>query len=635
MARAGMNSQQWRFLGLGLATLTLAGLILVGCGSTGKTPSGRPAELSAAHMEQAQRQYAQLKKEHSLHRDRKSLELVASLLDYYPAFPRNDEVLTLGMSAAERLGDLPQSLDLADELLAEFPDSPLVDQTLLSGADIAAAGRDTLQAADYMIRYHDRDPARALRSDGISIAAKYLKPLDTSELAGLMSAYPRSDLWPYLGYLQVGLHMDDEDFSDAEQVVLQLEALLPEHRWTEAARQRLGGVDPAADRPRRLSSGPVHPEQVGVLCPLTGRYGVLGNAFYDAAHLALEDVNTLTGRHFELKVEDTEGDPVAAALAARRLSEEAGSMAVVGALMSAQTVAAAVVTDVYGVPLVSPTATNDHIWQLGDGIYQTNMTGIYEARLLAQVAVKVLLKQRYAIIYPATPEGKRDADVFRAEVEQLGAEIVAEASYPPQGTDFKDPIMEVRKARPEVIFTPATVDQMVLLGPQLDFYHAGVLVLGLSNWNSERLLERAGPVMQRAMFPSDLAMFPPEWTGDFNARWDGTNYPREARNLALRAYQATRILLDTMHESGAINRGQLTQALGHRLATRDVEAEGPDSFTPTVRMFSGKTISPFPAAVFSEAWDLTEGAFVDSLAVDMADSLVVPVEADLDEPEAE
>ena len=85
-----------------------------------------------------------------------------------------------------------------------------------------------------------------------------------------------------------------------------------------------------------------------------------------------------------------------------------------------------------------------------------------------------------------------------------------------------------------MIFTPATVDQMVLLGPQLDFYRAGALVMGLSAWNSEKLLERAGTVLERAVFPSDLALFPEHWTDEFNAAWQGENYPREATILAQR-----------------------------------------------------------------------------------------------------
>ena len=305
---------------------------------------------------------------------------------------------------------------------------------------------------------------------------------------------------------------------------------------------------------------------------------------------------------------------MASAQAARRLCDEDGSIALLGSLMSDPTVSAAVVADGYGVPLISPTATNDNIWQLGERIYQTNLTGFFEVGLLAQVAVEVLLKERFAVLYPDNDEGRRQAEIFVADVEALGGEVVAMAAFPPQTTDFRVPILEIGQQRPEVIFVPATVDQMVLLGPQLDFYRAGALILGLSNWNSPRLLERAGRVLERAVFPSDLALFPTEWTADFNGAWDRDNYAREATALALKSYQATRMLLDTLQQSGATTRRQLAEALSRRMASRDIEAEGPRSYVPTVRMIQDERFVPFPADVFTEAWDLTEGAVADSLS---------------------
>jgi len=602
------------------------------CGSGGSPPVEEEESLTGSSLEQAQRLYGQLKREHSLHRDRQALDLAATLVDYYPKFAENDDVLRMAILSAQRLGDLAMARGLTDELLVRYPDSPLVDETLLKGADQAAAMGDTLAAAGYLVRYHDRDPARGTKADGQPRADVYLEPLDAGELAELMGASTSSQLWSYLGYLRVGALMADGRYSVAESVTAHMESARPDDRWTLATRDLLSDSPGVDGRPGRRSKEAVSPDQIGVLSPLSGRYSVLGNAFFDACLLATQAANAETGRTFELKVEDTGGDPVQAALAARKLCEEAGSVAVFGSLMSDPTVPAAVVCDLYGVPLVSPTATNDHIWQLGSRVFQTNITGLYEVRLLAQLATTVMLKERFAIIHPDTPEGRRHADVFTAEVEAFGGQIVATSTYPSQGTDFRVPILEVREHRPEVIFAPATVDQMVLLGPQLDFYRAGSLVLGLSNWNSPRLVERAGTVLERAVFPSDLVLFPAEWTDEFNASWNPDLYPREATSLALKTYQSMRILLDTLHASGAANRAQLAEALARRLDNRDVVAEGPESFANSVHMIRSERISAFPAAVFAESWALNEGAAADSLADSLAldGGLAVPADLNAD-----
>jgi ABC-type branched-subunit amino acid transport system substrate-binding protein len=613
-ARANSSGKLARFAGW--ATLGLGAILLVvfaaGCGGSGGSGAGAEKSLTGTELDQAQRLYSQLKRESSLHRDRKALDLAASLLDYYPTFPRNDEVLTMAVTSAARLEDRNRALGLTDELLSRYPASPLVDQTLLRGAELAATGGDTLAAAGYLIAYHDRDPARSTKSDGSYRAAVYLEALPQAQLDGLMIENPDSDLWTYLGFLNVKAGLAAGQYPVADDVAARLEAAAPEDRWTMDALE-LVGVDVRPGRRLMTPVGEVDPNQVGVIVPLTGRYAVLGNAFYEAALLATNESNLEYGTEFVLKLEDTGADPVLSALVARDLCSEQGSIALIGGLLSAPTASAAVVCDLYGVPLLSPTATNDNIWKLGPSVFQTNITGLYEVRLLAQLATSILLKERFAIIHPDTPEGRRHAQVFTAEIESRGGKIVAVANFPPQGTDFKDPILAVRKERPEVIFAPASVDQMVLLGPQLDFFRAGSLVLGLSNWNSNKLRDRSGTVLERAVFPDDLVMFPSRWEEDFNRTWNTETYPPEATAQALKAYQATRMLLATLAESGAQTRHHLADALTRRLANQDLELEGPVAFGPTMRMFRSERIVRFPAGLFDQGWELTEGAQVDSL----------------------
>ena len=609
-----------RFGGLGLVTVVLAFWAVVwasGCSPSYQEDVNTSQELSGSQLEHAEKLYGNLRREVSLHRDRKSLELAGTLLDYYPAFDRNDEVLLLAVDASSRVGDIPRARSFGDELLARYPASPLVDQTLLKVSDLSLAEADTFSGVVYQLQYHNRNPQRSTLSNGLPRCDTLLKSLTAAELGRLMDQEEGQPLWSYIGYLRTSEYLDDGLYPQAELVVGELRVADQDDPWAVAAAELLMGQGFAAGGiTRRPTVGHVNMEQVGVLSPLTGRYAVLGNAFYDGAILALNVTNEELESAFILKVEDTGGDPVTAALAARRLCSEDACGSLFGPLMSNPTASTALVADIYGVPLVSPTATNDHVWELGAGIFQTNLTGLHEVRLLAQLATTVMLKERFAILHENTPEGERHAQVFAAEVERFGGEVVAVSRYNLADTDFKKAILEMKKMRPEVIFTPATVDQMVLLAPQLDFYKAGALVMGLSNWNSERLFQRTGKVLERAIFPSDLALFPTLWTGEFNARWDGKNYPKEATALALKSYQSMRLLLDTIYHSEAGNRAQLQEALERRLANRDIESEGPASFATTVRMFSNERSMPFPSGIFAESWALTDGARPDSLAME-------------------
>lgn len=558
--------------------------------------------LKKPDLEQARRLYAQLKDASEEQRSRQALELAGTLLDYYPAFDRNDEVLVLAMEAAARLKDARQSLSLADELLARYEGSALVDGALERAATIAVAGGDSLRAAHYRLLHYDRDPARDQRDDGVPRCATLMEKLSAAQLADLVVFHPGSALVPYLQCQRVRRLVAADRLADARAVAAELESAAPEDRWTVEALRRLGVATPADVAARREPEGPVRASQVGVLCPQSGQYAVLGAAFLDAARLAVAAANAQGGREYTLVVEDTAGDPVAAALAARRLCAGRGTIALFGDLLSDPTTAAAVVAGQFGAPLVSPTATNDRIWEVGPGVFQTNLTGLYEPRLLARLAGTVLLKSTYAVLAPDEPEGRRHADAFRAEVERLGGTVVAEVTFDPAATDFQATLQAVRKARPEVVFVPAGPDLMTLLAPQLDLLGTGALVLGLSSWNSPALLERVGASLEGAVFAHDYPLYPAAWQEAFAAAWQPDPAHPEANELALRTYQSMRMLLDTMQDSGARTRATLVEALRRRLSREELDVSGPESFAGTVRVVRDGQAVPFPAALFAAGW---------------------------------
>ncbi len=583
---------------------------LAGCGSQQNEPQTNPSRLTSVQLVQADRSFAKLQQESSLRHHRKVLDLAGALLDHYSSYKRNDEVLDMAVKAAANLEETQQARSYAEELFVKYPDSPLVGQNLLKCANISAASGDSLAAAGYLLHHFDLDPSQDTLPDGSYLCDPYLRALTDPELGLLMGENTEVDLWPYIGYIRIEKLMADGDFVVADQVMAELQAGASLNSWTVDARELLQGENATGGAESGRGIFKTQPDKIGVLCPLTGRFAVYGNAFFDAALLAVDSVNNETGRSFELKVEDTANDPVSAALAARKLCVQEGSIALLGALRSSPTSCAAIISDQYGIPLISPTAENHHIWELGEGVFQTNLTDLYEIRLLAQMACTVMLKQRYAILYPNDEKGRgvNQARLFQAEVEKFGGSVVAVVGYSTGSSDFRKEIMEIRQLRPEVIFAPATVDQMAQLAPQLDFHHSGAVILGLSNLNSDKILKRAGSVLERTIFPSDVAVFPGYWVNDFRSQWNNDHYEAGVTKLAQQVYLAARLLLETIDVSGASRPHQVSDALGRRLALRSVEGTGPEVFNGLLHTVSGGKIIPFMSDLYLDGWELTETA---------------------------
>lgn len=578
--------------------MPLTAIVVIAVAVTVAATAVAGRDLKGSELEQARRLYAQLKAAQEEQRARQCLELAGTLLDYYPGFDRNDEVLVIAVAAAAGIGDRRHALALSDELLSGYPHSPLLDGALERAATIALAGGDSLRAAHYRLLEYDRDPVRGQRADGAPHSAPLLERLSAGQLSDLVLFHPDSAMLPWLQCLRARRLLEAGREADARHVVAQLEEAAPADRWTVEALNLLGLASPAQAAPPAEPDGPVRVRQVGVLCPLSGRYAELGAAFAEAARLAAAHANAELDRNFSLIIEDSGGDPVGGALAARRLCAGRGSIALFGDLLSDPTAAAAVVAGQHAVPLVSPTATNDRLWELGANVFQTNLPGQYEPRLLAALAVQVLLKREVAVLLPDDAEGRRLADAFATEIEALGGRIVGRVTFAADGADAAAALQAVRALRPEAVYVPATAAQAARLVPVLPREGFGALVLGTGSWNDPGLLAQAGDALDGAVIPDDAPLYPSTWQRDFEAAWPAGVHGAEADQLARQAYRSLRLLLDTLAGSGARTRGELTAALRRRLTREDLDRGGVATLAEAVRIVRGQATEPFPAALF-------------------------------------
>jgi len=550
-------------------------LLLGACAGGGREAA--PAIAGTEVPREAQRLFAELEQESRQHHDARVLELGVRLFANYPDHANGDAAMAMMIEAALRLPTLDRARDLAIAFPARFPASPRRDALLQEVArTLTTAGRPA-DALSVLAALADAADDPAVRGSVAQAAAVTVAGLDDAALRTVERRLAGSSL--------------------ASVVAAEL-----------ATRNLARTIVPAVA---------VRRGRIGVIGPLTGRYARFGNAMQAGVRLAAAAVPPAPGDAPGTIVNDaTEGDPVTAALAARRLCADEGCQLLIGALLSTTTATVALVAERYGVPLVSPTATNARLGELGPHVLQTNLSGGLEAEVLARLATEVLLKRRFAIIRPDTPEGASLAAAFAAAVIRRGARLVGEEVFDPTTTDFQIPVQNLRALRPEVVFAPTTADQIVLLGPQLDFYRVGALLLGPSDWNNTRLLQRAGSVMEGALCAAAEVTYPAAWSVDFASRWPADQYDEESTRLARGAYLAARLALETLAATRPVDQDQLITALRERLTARGLAVSGPESYAASVRLIRDRDLVAFPAELYGEAWrrQAAAGAAADSLA---------------------
>ena len=203
--------------------------------------------------------------------------------------------------------------------------------------------------------------------------------------------------------------------------------------------------------------------------------------------LAFEEYNQKVSEKFKIVSADSKGDAIDAVKQARRLADSSMVMGLIGEVLSGATIAAAGVADVLGVPLLSPTATDDRISTIGPNIFQLNPSLSWQGPAVAQYAVKARGFKTLAMLYPDEGAWESVALAFAKEASKLGAKMVYSQSYTPGTTDFKAQIDQLRLVKVDALFLPASPSDIVMIAPQLAYNQVKLQLLGPESWGDPKV----------------------------------------------------------------------------------------------------------------------------------------------------
>ena len=197
--------------------------------------------------------------------------------------------------------------------------------------------------------------------------------------------------------------------------------------------------------------------RLGLLLPLsgTGFQRQVGEDLYAGIQLANEQV----GEPFELVVADVgieygnlpideieSSRLLRVVQKTRRLIDDEEVMAIIGPVFSSDCVAAAVVAEASGIPLIAPLADQSGLDLLGENIFQLHAIPEIQAQALGEYATLVLGLQDLVVIAPLTDYGWNFEREFSRVTAANGGEIVHVDWYVPEVTkDFRHVFESIRQ----------------------------------------------------------------------------------------------------------------------------------------------------------------------------------------------
>jgi len=223
---------------------------------------------------------------------------------------------------------------------------------------------------------------------------------------------------------------------------------------------------------------------IAVVLPLTGPLGDIGGTMLDGIKFSAMNFMDSTDQQVELHIFDNESKLSETINIARQVRDDPRVIAQIGPLTNENVKGTAAVLEGHSIPIIVPTATENHLTNLSKGIFQFRSTRERKAIAMAEYAVQTLGLETFAIIAPSTEYGQQFADNFAMRVDELGGIIQYQGWYVGEPTDLsRVHFRRIREQGLEELYTKFQADSL-----RLDSLLIGMLTEGDSVNVYEELL---------------------------------------------------------------------------------------------------------------------------------------------------
>ena len=195
--------------------------------------------------------------------------------------------------------------------------------------------------------------------------------------------------------------------------------------------------------------------KLGGTGPLTGGAAIYGNAAYNGAQIAVDEINAMGGIQFELKYEDDTHDAEKAVNAYNALKDW-GMQISLGSVTSKPCEATSVMNYEDRIFALTPSASSTASTEGKDNVFQMCFTDPGQGAKSAEYIAEKNLGSKIAIIWKNDDVySKGIYDTFMAEAAARGLEIVSDTTFADgNDTDFSVQLTDAQKNGADLVFLP-------------------------------------------------------------------------------------------------------------------------------------------------------------------------------------
>lgn len=306
--------------------------------------------------------------------------------------------------------------------------------------------------------------------------------------------------------------------------------------------------------------------KIGYYGDLSGPTFNFGESAKNGVLMAVEEINQaggINGHRIDLVIEDDQGSAERAATRAGKLIDQDKVIAVIAGGTSGNSRAGAPKAQVAKIPLISPSATDPAVTQIGDYIFRACFIDTFQGEVMAKFAFNTLKAQKAAILLDFnSPYSRGLSDFFELSFTRLGGQIVNKQLYTITDGDFRGQLNAIRLSDPDVIYVPGYYGNIAFIARQARQMGITQALLGGDGWDAPELWDLGGDALNGSYISNHYSAEDPsgaiqQFVRDYKLRYG--NLTPDAH--AALAYDAMRVLADAIQRAGSTEGPKLRNAL--------------------------------------------------------------------------
>jgi branched-chain amino acid transport system substrate-binding protein len=234
---------------------------------------------------------------------------------------------------------------------------------------------------------------------------------------------------------------------------------------------------------------------------MTGPAAAMGQMVWEGVQVAHQLQPQALGQPVQLVLMDTRSDRIEAANAVSRLIEKDQVVAIIGEVISSDTLAGVPIAERAGIPNLSPTATSPLVTQNRKYAFRAAYVDDLQGKVAARFAYDNLQARRVAVLIDQAQDYCVGlAKYFMDEFKRRGGRIVSVSYIQTGDQDFTAQISALKGADPDLIYAPNYYTEDALLAKQLKDLGVKTPVLTGDGAQVPELVQIGGPAVDGMYF---------------------------------------------------------------------------------------------------------------------------------------